>query len=60
MSDITEVQFTELRGKSVNSHFKILLFFCFFTNITNVHPLVEYCHPVMLFMYKPSLKNYYL
>lgn len=36
---ITEMQFTELRGKLtyVNSYFNVLDFF--FTNITNVHPI---------------------
>lgn len=41
LSDLAEVQFTELRGK-LTCKFKIEGFgFFFFTNITNVHPLVQ-------------------
>lgn len=62
LSGITEVQFTELSSKFtyVNSDlFSFVVFFVsfFFTNITNVHPLVQYCHSLMRVMYRIFTKE---
>lgn len=48
LSGITEVQFTELSSKFHICKFRFL-FVC--TNLTNVHPFVQYCHSLMLAMY---------
>lgn len=56
------MQFTELSSKFtyVNSDlFSFVIFFVsfFFTNITNVHPLVQYCHSLMHVMYRIFTKE---
>lgn len=54
---ITEVQFTEFSSKFTYVNldlFSLVLFvsFFFYTNVTNVHPLVQYCHSLMRVIYR--------